>query len=196
MGPKKKVQDDDESTEKLYRIYRSKCEKYGLTPSKLFKEKIEGAMEEDVPHLKKLLFWDEVGAAGTRAIFETFLEQDGYKHLASVNMTNIKTYDEGCLYIAQYMEKAKSIKELELEINDIGVEGCRHLGAVLTPAAGVPLVTLNLSYNKFGTAGLEQLAKGLAVNNTIEKLYLDYCEIDPEGSRYIQELLSYHESKI
>ena len=26
MGPKKKVQDDDDSTEKLLRIYRKKCE--------------------------------------------------------------------------------------------------------------------------------------------------------------------------
>ena len=55
MGPKKKAQkDDDESTEKLFRIYRRKCEDLGVNPSKLFKEKLENALEADTPHLKKV----------------------------------------------------------------------------------------------------------------------------------------------
>ncbi len=54
MGPKKKVQDDDDSTEKLLRIYRKKCEELGVTPSKLFRSKIEEALEGDTPHLKKV----------------------------------------------------------------------------------------------------------------------------------------------
>ena len=37
MGPKKKVQDDDDSTEKLLRIYRKKCEDLGVPPSKLLR---------------------------------------------------------------------------------------------------------------------------------------------------------------
>ena len=55
MGPKKKVQDDDDSTEKLLRIYRRKCEDHGINPSKLFREKVDQAMEGDVPHLKKVI---------------------------------------------------------------------------------------------------------------------------------------------
>jgi len=54
MGPKKKVQDDDDSTEKLLRIYRKKCEELAVTPSKLFRNKIEEALEGDTPHLKKV----------------------------------------------------------------------------------------------------------------------------------------------
>ena len=64
MGPKKKVQDDDDSTEKLMRIYRKKCEELGVNPSKLLRTKIEEALEGDTPHLKKvtsriiqLMFW-------------------------------------------------------------------------------------------------------------------------------------------
>jgi hypothetical protein len=37
MGPKKKAQDDDDSTEKLVRIYRKKCEELAINPSKLFR---------------------------------------------------------------------------------------------------------------------------------------------------------------
>ena len=29
----------------------------------------------------KLMFWDEIGMVGTQVLFETFLEQGGYKHL-------------------------------------------------------------------------------------------------------------------
>ena len=54
MGPKKKVQDDDDSTEKLMRIYRKKCEELGVNPSKLLRTKIEEALEGDTPHLKKV----------------------------------------------------------------------------------------------------------------------------------------------
>ena len=57
MGPKKKAQDDDDSTEKLLRIYRKKCEEKGVNPSKLFREKVDQAMEGDVPHLKKVFIW-------------------------------------------------------------------------------------------------------------------------------------------
>jgi hypothetical protein len=29
----------------------------------------------------KLMFWDEIGAVGTQAMFEALCEQGGYKHL-------------------------------------------------------------------------------------------------------------------
>lgn len=56
MGPKKKAQDDDDSTEKLLRIYRKKCEEMNITPSKIFRQKIEQATEGDPPHMKKVRF--------------------------------------------------------------------------------------------------------------------------------------------
>ena len=60
------------------------------------------------------------------------------------------------------MKTAKTIKQLELEINQITSVGCGYLGEALKPGYGVPILKLNLSYNKFGTAGLAELAKGLA----------------------------------
>ena len=69
-------------------------------------------------------------------------------------MSNLKTYDEGVKYICKYMETAKTLKELELEINAIGEKGCEYLGMALAPAVNVPLLKLNLSFNKFGTKGL------------------------------------------
>ena len=95
-------------------------------------------------------------------MFETFLEQGGYKHLEILILSNLKTYDEGLKYICDYMKTAKTIKQLELEINQITPLGCGYLGDALKPSYGVPILKLNLSYNKFGTAGLAELSKGLA----------------------------------
>jgi hypothetical protein len=56
----------------------------------------------------------------------------------------------------------------------------------------VPLTKLNLSFNKFGSKGLEKLAVGLGMNNTLESLSLNSCEIDADGAKYLQEILSFH----
>ena len=60
------------------------------------------------------------------------------------------------------METTKSIKELQLEINQITWKGCIYLGQALSPHHEVPILKLNLSYNKFGSEGLKHLAKGLS----------------------------------
>jgi hypothetical protein len=59
------------------------------------------------------------------------------------------------------------VKELELEINQITPVGCGYLGEALNPRKMVPIVKLNLSYNKFGSEGLRLLSKGLAENGTL-----------------------------
>jgi hypothetical protein len=56
----------------------------------------------------------------------------------------------------------------------------------LAPAVNVPLLKLNLSFNKFGTKGLEKLTFGLRMNPTLESLSLNNCEIDAEGAKYLQ----------
>jgi len=38
------------------RIYRKKCEELGVTPSKLFRNKVEEALEGDTPHVKKVTY--------------------------------------------------------------------------------------------------------------------------------------------
>jgi hypothetical protein len=50
----------------------------------------------------------------------------------------------------------------------------------------VPITKLNLSYNKFGSEGLKNLAIGIAENNTLEELTLNYCDINYEGAFYLQ----------
>ena len=77
-------------------------------------------------------------------------------------LSNLKTYDEGLKGICKYMKEVKTIKELELEINSITPVGCEYLGDALSPQFQVPILKLNLSYNKFGSEGLKNLATGLS----------------------------------
>lgn len=58
------------------------------------------------------MFWDEIGVVGTQVMFESFLEQGGYKHLEILILSNLKTYDEGLKTICDYMKTSKTIKEL------------------------------------------------------------------------------------
>lgn len=50
---KKKVEEEDLSTEQLPKLYRRKCEALAITPYKVFREKIEEALD-DQDHLKKV----------------------------------------------------------------------------------------------------------------------------------------------
>ncbi len=82
-------------------------------------------------------------------------------------LSNLKTYDEGLKYVCKYMETAKTVKDLQLEINSITPKGCLYLGEALNPRHMVPILKLNLSYNKFGSEGLKHLAKGIGENNVL-----------------------------
>ena len=70
------------------------------------------------------------------------------------------------------------------------------MGRVLHPGQGLGLIKLKLDHNRFGTAGLAKLAEGLSQNNTLESLSLRYCDIDSDGSKSIQQILAYIESKL
>lgn len=87
-------------------------------------------------------------------------------------------------------------KNLIVYVKLINSIGCEFLGRILHPALETSLIKLKLDHNRFGTAGLEKLAEGLARNNMLESLSLCYCDIDSDGSKFIQQILAYFESKL
>lgn len=70
------------------------------------------------------------------------------------------------------------------------------MGRVLHPAQELCLIKLKLDHNRFGTPGLAKLTEGLAQNNSLESLSLCYCDIDSDGSKYIQQILAFFDSKL
>ena len=69
--------------------------------------------------------------------------------------------------------------------NEVTPLGCEFLGKILSISTQLPLVILRLDHNAFGTEGLKNLAEGLRLNPTIEKLSLKYCGIDENGAIYL-----------
>ena len=59
-----------------------------------------------------------------------------------------------------------------------------------------PVQLLRLDYNKFGSAGVERLSQGLAQNNTLRGLWLQYCSIGPEGGQHLANILMYRDSEM
>ena len=53
-----------------------------------------------------------------------------------------------------------------------------------------------LDHNTFGTAGLKQLATGLAINPMLTHLSLTYCNLDAESAKPLQQILAFVETKI
>ncbi|KAL4484974.1 hypothetical protein ABPG74_020151 [Tetrahymena malaccensis] len=188
-GKKKGGGEEDESTIQLSRQYKKKCELNGINPSKLFKEKLDFAVEED-ENIEKIHLWEELGPVGVRSIMDSLTEIP-YLHTKSIRLWKVKAQDEGTRTICNYMEKSKTIEYLDLMDNQVGSLGCEFLGRVLHPQIEIPLLKLKLDHNEFGTEGLMQLAAGLCMNSVLEKLSLNYCAITAEGSKYIQQILSF-----
>ena len=49
----------------------------------------------------------------------------------------------------------------------------------------IPIIKLKLDMNDIGSVGLGYLAKGLCQNSSIERLSLNYCNIDSNGAKYL-----------
>ena len=64
------------------------------------------------------------------------------------------------------------------------------------PEFKVPIRDLILDFNNFGDSGLQQLTKGLYLNETIQKLSLNYCGITLAGVQYLQEILAFFNSDL
>lgn len=119
-----------------------------------------------------------------------------YKHLEDIKLVKTDIRDEGVKQICDYLVIAKACKMLNLPHNSITHVGCAHLSIPLSPKSQLPLIKLKLDFNEIGSEGLKQLAFSLSCNNTIERLSLNYCNIDAGGAKYLQEILGFIDSKL
>lgn len=136
-----------------------------------------------------------MGPVGVRTLMEGFTELS-YKHLKSLRLWKVNAQDEGVRAICIYINKMKLLEVLDLLDNEIGLLGCQFLSKILHPASQCKLIKLKLDHNNIGDAGLKILAEGLASNDTIEKLSLNYCGITAEGSKFLQQILSNINTKL
>lgn len=176
------------------RFYRKKCEAYNVQPFKAFREKVEEVLEEG-EHLKQFHTFDPLGAMGVTAIMQALTELK-YKHLEDIKLVKSEIKDEGLKQVCDYLVVGKAAKMLNFPHNQITQLGCQHLINPLSPKAQLPLIKLKLDFNEIGSEGLKHLASVLCQNNTLERLSLNYCNIDASGAKYLQEILGFIDSKL
>lgn len=72
--------------------------------------------------------------------------------------------------------------------SDLGCSpsGCEFLGKTVDETSLVKLQKLKLDYNNIRTAGLAVLTTGLCMNSFLERLSLNFCDIDSNGAMYLQ----------
>jgi hypothetical protein len=89
-------------------------------------------------------------------------------------------------------------KLIELQMTDCGITalGCSFLGRSLGFGGNHGVQCLKLDFNQIGSAGMEQLALGLAQNASLKKLDLNYCGIDGAGGKSLFEILIYVKSSL
>ena len=66
--------------------------------------------------------------------------------------------------------------------NDISSIGCKYLNPCLI---GLKLKKLKLDYNPIGSNGIKELVQALSCNKDLERLSLNYCQIDLNGVKYL-----------
>lgn len=138
---------------------------------------------------------DVIGPLGCASICDTLGDLQ-YKHLKELKLYKSGIGDEGCKSIANFMVKSKNVKILVLPDNEITAKGCENLASVLGPSHNLPLIKLKLDFNNIGVMGLANLASTLCSNGVLERLSLNYCNIESEGSKFLQEILGYCETSL
>ena len=191
---KKANAEPDESTEKLYKLYKKKCNELQCPFSTIMNEKFNEYRDEGTD-ITKVHLWEELGWAGIRALMDA-LKEINYLHAFSLRLWKTFCEDEGVRAICQWLEINRTIRFLELLDNRITPLGCEFIGRILHPKMGSPIHTLKLDHNDIGSAGVAALAEGLAMNKTLNTLSLTYCNIDEDGARPLFEILIYTKSQL
>jgi len=191
MPPKKvaKAMEEDDSTEKLLRIYKRKCGEEGIPPIKRLVESLNLGLEEG-NHMETLYLWEEIGPLGFKPIMET-LKDIRYVHCKSIRLWKANVEDEGARLVALFLEANVTVKCLEFMDCKLTNLGCEFLSRVLVPGSAAPLIELKLNYNDIGNEGICHLAVGLRANSQLTHLELQHCGFDQGAVTHLVDIIVY-----
>lgn len=129
---------------------------------------------------------DILGPLGCRVLVNAILGDNNrskYTEFVDIRIIESNIGDIGAKCFARLLSKCNErdhfkISYLDLTQNEIGAKGCLDIGRSLCCGMNGSLLNLKLDHNKFGSQGLIYLSKGLAMNSTLKRLSLRYCDID------------------
>ncbi|GMH85291.1 hypothetical protein TL16_g10183 [Triparma laevis f. inornata] len=98
--------------------------------------------------------------------------------------------DESCVSICNALKQNHKIQNLNLSQNRITSKGA----ASVVPLINKCLVTLNLSKNVLGDAGIQSLAGGIASTKTLKEIHLSDCKIRSSGASFLASAFAVNKS--
>lgn len=98
--------------------------------------------------------------------------------------------------ICQYLDIGKPVVLLELLDDKITPLGCEFIAKSLHPKMNPQIQILKLDHNTFGSHGVINLSKSLAINPFLRLLSLTYCAIDASAAQALFEILIYTRSAL
>ena len=186
----KKDEEQDDSTERLFKLYKKKCNELQCNLSKALLAKFN---DEEAGDIDKIHIWDEIGWQGVKALMES-LKSVNYQHCKSLRLWKTNWEDEGVRAIADWLGTNSTVEMLELLENKITPLGWDFLSRILVPSSPSAITVLKLDHNEIGSEGMINLSRGLIMNKNLEELSLTYCNIDKDGARAIFDILIYTKS--
>lgn len=146
-----------------------------------------------------------LGPLGGRILVNAILgdtNRSKYTEFVDIRIVESNIGDVGAKYFARLLNKCNDRDNFKLAIldltqNNIGPKGCLNLGRSLCCGMNATLLHLKLDFNKFGSQGLIHLTKGLAMNSTLKRLSLRYCDIDGiTSNESLSNILTFPKSEL
>ena len=110
------------------------------------------------------------------------LEQHANMHPTRLILTNCNIGDDGAKIFAVGLSIYTGLKELVLNVNNIGDEGSIALAETLTKNPLSHLEKLDISFNAIGDSGAKSLSEGLILCTNLHSLDLRCNKIGDEGA--------------
>lgn len=113
----------------------------------------------------------------------------GNSSLCVLKLCHCMIDDKVAKAIAEALKLNRTLTNLDIAINKIGVEGGIHLAAALKE--NTTLTDLNIWYNwQLGSEGCSQIADALKINNSLKHLNISCCGMGIAGAQHFAEALA------
>jgi len=129
------------------------------------------------------LCYCELGALGVEALAASIARPSGLRQLSLG--ANAMTARGACAAASL----ATGLKRLDLEINQLGDEGCKFVSQKVLLRVSTTLQHLDLGMNSIGREGALALAEALGANTALTRLDLGYNRIGSEGAEALAHAL-------
>lgn len=179
----------------MSKMYPKRISRASLTAYKQFDEAVKIALDDD-GSMEKLHLWDPTNPETLEIIFDCFKKSKLFS-LKSIRLWKIGVGDAGVRALCEYLNDNPDLTILDVLDNGITETGCQYLGTLFTAnASKLKIKKLMLDHNSIGNDGLRLLCDGLRRSPHIEELSLSYCNLGPESTNYLQQLLMHIDSKL